>query len=218
MDNLGEELRVLYVAMTRAKEKLIMTGTDRYLEKKMEKWSVTPWNGTMIPYTVLSSANSYLDWMLMSLSRQTANIELREILLEDLVGNQVLRQMKKRVSRDTLKHLDPALVWDEAFAEELRVSLEYQYPGQEETTLYTKVSVSELKRQSQLDGEQEQQEPPYIPKFLQSEEMAAETRDQEERMAYGARRGSAFHRLLELLDFPVIDSFSSLNRQIECSD
>ena len=30
LDNLGEELRVLYVAMTRAKEKLIMTGTDRF--------------------------------------------------------------------------------------------------------------------------------------------------------------------------------------------
>lgn len=216
MDNLGEELRVLYVAMTRAKEKLIMTGTDRYLEKKMEKWSMVPWNETMIPYTVLSSANSYLDWILMSLSRQTASIELREILLEDLVGHQVLRQMKKRVSKDTLKHLDPSLVWDGAFAEELRASLEYQYPGQEETTLYTKVSVSELKRQSQLESEQEQQEPPYIPKFLQSEEMAAETRNQEERMAYGARRGSAFHRLLELLDFTAVNSFQSLDHQIKC--
>ena len=38
LDNLGEELRVLYVAMTRAKEKLIMTGTDRSLAKKLGKW------------------------------------------------------------------------------------------------------------------------------------------------------------------------------------
>lgn len=215
MDNLGEELRVLYVAMTRAKEKLIMTGTDRYLDKKMEKWSRIPWNGTMIPYTILSSANSYLDWILMSLSKQTSNIETREILLEDLVGHQVIRQVKKRVSRDTLKQLDPSLVWDEAFGEELRSSLEYQYPGQAETTLYTKVSVSELKRQSQQSEEPDQLEQPYIPKFLQSEEMAEETRNQEERMAYGARRGSAFHRLLELLDFTSIDSFKALEDQIE---
>lgn len=34
LDNLGEELRVLYVAMTRAKEKLIMTGTDRFPGQK----------------------------------------------------------------------------------------------------------------------------------------------------------------------------------------
>ncbi len=38
LDNLGEELRILYVAMTRAKEKLIMTAADRSLEKKLEKW------------------------------------------------------------------------------------------------------------------------------------------------------------------------------------
>ena len=33
LDNLGEELRVLYVAMTRAKEKLIITGTDRFVQQ-----------------------------------------------------------------------------------------------------------------------------------------------------------------------------------------
>ena len=38
MENLGEELRVLYVAMTRAKEKLILTASEKSLEKKLEKW------------------------------------------------------------------------------------------------------------------------------------------------------------------------------------
>ena len=42
LDSLGEELRVLYVAMTRAKEKLIMTGTDRSLGKTLEKYSQIP--------------------------------------------------------------------------------------------------------------------------------------------------------------------------------
>ena len=39
LEALGEELHILYVAMTRAKEKLIMTGTDRYLDKKLERFS-----------------------------------------------------------------------------------------------------------------------------------------------------------------------------------
>jgi len=60
LDNLGEELRVLYVAMTRAKEKLIMTATDRYLEKKLEKWQQKTWSLTQVPYTILSTAGSYL--------------------------------------------------------------------------------------------------------------------------------------------------------------
>lgn len=45
LDSLGEELRVLYVAMTRAKEKLIMTGTDRNLGKTLEKYSQIPLAG-----------------------------------------------------------------------------------------------------------------------------------------------------------------------------
>ena len=53
LDNLGEELRVLYVAMTRAKEQLIMTGTDRNLEKKLEKYRIVPEADGQIPYTVL---------------------------------------------------------------------------------------------------------------------------------------------------------------------
>ncbi len=40
LEGMGEELRVLYVAMTRAKEKLIMTGTDIHLENKLEKWGI----------------------------------------------------------------------------------------------------------------------------------------------------------------------------------
>ena len=54
LETLGEELRILYVAMTRAKEKLVMTGTDKALETKWEKWSdISLWN-RQLPYTVLS--------------------------------------------------------------------------------------------------------------------------------------------------------------------
>ena len=41
LENLGEELRVLYVAMTRAKEKLILTGTLSNVKKKMEEKRVS---------------------------------------------------------------------------------------------------------------------------------------------------------------------------------
>ena len=39
---MGEELRGLYVAMTRAKEKLIMTAADKSLENKLGKWKDIP--------------------------------------------------------------------------------------------------------------------------------------------------------------------------------
>ena len=52
LESMGEELRVLYVAMTRAKEKLIMTATDRSLGSKMEKWAQVPLADGAIPYTI----------------------------------------------------------------------------------------------------------------------------------------------------------------------
>ncbi|NTV77734.1 MAG: hypothetical protein HGA25_00960, partial [Clostridiales bacterium] len=39
VDNVGEELRILYVAMTRAKEKLILSGTINNLSKKITEFS-----------------------------------------------------------------------------------------------------------------------------------------------------------------------------------
>ena len=38
LESMGEELRILYVAMTRAKEKLIITAADKYLENRLQKW------------------------------------------------------------------------------------------------------------------------------------------------------------------------------------
>ena len=74
---LGEELRVLYVAMTRAKEKLVMTGLDRYLDKKLERFAGILRVEGQIPFTILGSADSYLDWLLMSLSGKYSLTQLQ---------------------------------------------------------------------------------------------------------------------------------------------
>ena len=65
---MGEELRVLYVAMTRAKEVLVMTGTDRSLENKLEKWASAVLNRWPDPLyqSCHRQANSFLDWVLMA--------------------------------------------------------------------------------------------------------------------------------------------------------
>jgi len=60
LETMGEELRVLYVAMTRAKEKLIMTAADKSLENKLGKWKDIPLSQGQLPYTILASANSCL--------------------------------------------------------------------------------------------------------------------------------------------------------------
>lgn len=84
LENMGEELRILYVAMTRAKEKLIITAGDKYLENKIEKWGMTGSVGAL-PFTVLSAASSYLDWILMAAGGAKRTIDVKNVPMKDLL-------------------------------------------------------------------------------------------------------------------------------------
>ncbi|MCD8336177.1 MAG: UvrD-helicase domain-containing protein [Lachnospiraceae bacterium] len=68
-ENLGEELRILYVAMTRAKEKLILTGSVKNLEKRLPAWknAAVLAKGGALGYSWLSGASAYLDWVVPAL-------------------------------------------------------------------------------------------------------------------------------------------------------
>ncbi|MBO5329342.1 MAG: helicase-exonuclease AddAB subunit AddA, partial [Anaerotignum sp.] len=65
MENLAEEIRILYVALTRAKEKLILTGTTKDLEKSLWKWSqAAETKHQTLPLFRLRRAKSYFDWVI----------------------------------------------------------------------------------------------------------------------------------------------------------
>ena len=154
LESMGEELRVLYVAMTRAKEKLIMTATDRSLGSKLEKWAQVPLADGAIPYTILSAAGSFLDWLLMSACDGT--IQKRQIPLTGLVGMEIRRQASRQVSREELLNLDTDTVYDPEAARQLADALNYQYPYGGDTGLYAMLSVSELKKQGQVGQDEEE--------------------------------------------------------------
>lgn len=86
-DSISEEMRVLYVAMTRAKEKLIMVGICKNMEKKLLKLSSKIGISKRIkPFSVLS-CSSYFDWILTAFLRHRDAEKLRSIagLDEDIV-------------------------------------------------------------------------------------------------------------------------------------
>ena len=70
MEMLAEEMRVLYVALTRAKEKLFLLSSVKSLQKKLEKWEQnlnhSEW---LLKDYERASAGSYLDWVGPSLVR-----------------------------------------------------------------------------------------------------------------------------------------------------
>lgn len=217
---MGEELRVLYVAMTRAKEKLVMTGLDRYLEKKMDRYAEVFRAKGEIPFTILSTADSYLDWMIMGLSgkysrtaiqseegQDTGSVVVRQISVTELVGREVERQAGKKLTKERLLALDTNRIYDEAFERELKAAFEYRYPYQADIGLHTKLSVSELKKQGQFLDEEESEFLPTIPMFLKEEGG--------DEKAKGAFRGTAYHRVLELLDFGFVQTEKDLEEAIE---
>lgn len=224
LDNLGEELRVLYVAMTRAKEKLVLTGTDRSLAKKLDRWTqVTGYNG--LPYTILTTANSYLDWILMTCPGKNPLFQVEEIPVESLVATEVLRQIEKSASKEELLALDTKKVYDKEMEEQLENCFHYQYPYKEDINLYTKMTVSELKR---LGQETDDFDGLYQPKMLDFTEGISSGQSQEDkkeeaedqaveklRLEEAAKRGTAYHRILQLMDFTAVSSKEDVKRQFE---
>ena len=224
LESMGEELRVLYVAMTRAKEKLIMTATDRSLGSKLEKWAQVPLADGAIPYTILSAAGSFLDWLLMSACDGT--IQKRQIPLTGLVGMEIRRQASRQVSREELLNLDTDTVYDPEAAGQLADALNYRYPYGGDTGLYAMLSVSELKKQGQVGQDEEEigrgrllgsggearilgdvwtdgvgEVGPERAGAAGGGEVGLERAG-----AAGAARGTAYHRALECLDFGKLHS------------
>ena len=221
LEALGEELRVLYVAMTRAKEKLIMTGTDRNLDKKLERFSDIKRTAGQIPFTILSTADSFLDWLLMSLSgklsesallsdagAETGLMTVRSYSVADLVGVEIEHQAEKKLSKEELLNFDCARIYDEAYAAGISAAFAYRYPHTADIGLHTKLSVSELKKQGQLIDEEESTFLPTIPAFLLEE---SGKKDQ----GGGAFRGTAYHRALELLNFPGMKTISDVEMALD---
>lgn len=216
---MGEELRVLYVAMTRAKEKLVLVGLDRYLDKKLERFRDLDRIEGRLPFTILSTAGSYLDWLLMSLSgrlsdakarsdegQDTGSLVVRELFASGLMGREIERQAQRRLSKEALLSIDLEQSYDGDFAAELKKALEYEYPFSADIGLHTMLSVSEIKKQEQLALEEENDFLPTIPAFLKEEA---------EEKGRGAFRGTAYHRALELLDFGKIQTRKELKEALE---
>lgn len=200
-DTIGEELRVLYVAMTRAKEKLILTGcTDKYAEL-LESYQQFFQAGNEIPIHFLSEGKNMLDYILMSYVFHQKNLKIAEVQMSDLEQNEhqaLHSDVAARISltdicRQHEQQLSEAQRQD---LEKLKEKFAFIYPYKNLQGLHTKTSVSELKKaamdEAQLHPQFETQdkETPILPDFMKEKETSG-----------GTDRGSAVHRFLELLDF-----------------
>ena len=193
-ETLSEELRVLYVALTRAKEKLIMTAT---LEDAQGRWQQRGLlAGQKLNFGRFMNSGSFLDFLLPVL--QEEDVRVAFFTREDLETESCTEQIELAERRLALEAGETYL--DTACLQQLREAFSYQYAHENLQKLYTKTTVSELKIAAMADKDEaayhqfeEKEAIPILPVFLREKEEVSAT-----------DRGNAYHKVMELLDFEAV--------------
>lgn len=175
-DSHAEQMRLLYVAMTRAKEKLIMIGSASKYDEQSSNWGLYTQGRTMSDYKIRSMKN-YLDYICNSVDEKYWDINFVDEL-PNLNGQE-----------------EECADWEREHktVEEVIYRLSYQYPYDGIKNIPSKMSVSEIKKMS-IDTEESAQfykasHVKRIPSFMKEDEKLM-----------GANRGTAYHRVMELID------------------
>ena len=209
LENLGEELRVLYVALTRAKEKLILTGTLKDAPEKLEFFrqqaNLSKAADRPLSYLTREGASGYLDWILPAVLSYGDKYPVRIVEAAELVLDEVENQLEQ--NEDLTERIEEIEAADTQLVGQLKQRFSQRYPYQTDILRKNKYSVSELKHRAmreKFEAEQEEtipaflEEPvtPTIPLFIQREESV-----EQETANRGALRGTAVHRVMECYDF-----------------
>ena len=234
LESLGEELRVLYVALTRAKEKLILTGVTSKLEDTLKSFEMLKkQEEERLPYGLRVKGKSYLDWVLKALARHRAmkplyemynlsvypfnemydrepDFTVRQVQPLELVLDEAQLRTEEILKKGELLLWDSKEVYDEKWRELLKDSFSYEYPYQAEGVIPAKLTVSEVKRMKNADTEEseillEEATEEIVPLFMQ------ETREE----LKGAAKGTLYHRVWENLDYEKIDTKEQIEKQLE---
>lgn len=219
LENLGEELRVLYVALTRPKEKLIMTGFCENMEKQIESWQ-EKLSGVekVLDYFSRTAAKNYLDWVMPVILNDNKNqFVLQTYSLKDLVFEEAKNQLVSMGKQAELVEWDIEKDYYQIVRERLEERNTFSYPYENERTIKSKLTVSELKKMLYVKEEEDQQglkeyaeeveelsEEAPIPEFLKEKEEIK-----------GADRGTLYHKLMECLSLNKIKNQQDIEKQIE---
>lgn len=167
LETLSEEMRILYVALTRAKEKLYLVGTVSQLEKAVEKWSLAgDQPNWLLPDFVRSKASTYLEWIGPALLRHPSiqvglqergiSIHYKPIShpsgweLSIISPNELdIGEAKGGSTREWLEAVRNGEMINEIseLSGKIQEQMTWEYPFKATTTIRSKMSVSELKRQ-----------------------------------------------------------------------
>lgn len=231
MELLAEEMRVLYVALTRAKEKLILIGAVKDIEKAKQKWAqIAGHSNWLLNEFDRAQAKSYLDWIGPALVRHRdntwihleswsekeaisvhpSNWEVRILQKEELLSRSVEEENKENEWLEKVtegKRMESTSTYKEAIKE----TFAWSYASKESTSHRSKQSVSELKRQGELRDVQSGTELAKAwkqtvwnrPKFMQEKKLSP------------AEIGTAMHMVMQHIVIKEEVTEASLNHLVE---
>ena len=185
-ESIAEEMRILYVALTRAKEKLIITGVENDLEKSLEQKrelleNYEKENGK-INHLLLKKDLSYLGWLeLVYLNHKNIEeyMQLNKVLRKD-----ILKEEEKKEEKQI-----KTIFEDEEELEKISKILNWEYQYKDMTSIQSKMSVTKIKELK--NKEISKQEPAETkPKFIE-----------EKKKLTSAEKGTLIHLILQKLDF-----------------
>ncbi len=225
-ENISEEMRILYVALTRAKEKLIITGISNDFTKQIEDIEkqaeiYTRKNGK-INHILVKKYKSYLDWILLiyiyEKEKTEGLLELNRIESSKIISSQKQKKQESDLEQ-TIKLLNEKECKQELL-EEVKCKIEYEYKNKLATTIPTKSSVTKIKQMKEkqigIDIESlEQIKTDEIllnqvtfekPKFLQEEKELKIT---------SAQKGTLIHLCMQKLNPKEEYSLQKINELIQ---
>ncbi|WP_242866874.1 helicase-exonuclease AddAB subunit AddA [Clostridium coskatii] len=228
VETLSEEMRILYVAFTRAKEKLIITGMVNNIEKTTQKWcECASYKGNKLPEYSLISARNFLDWIGAALAKHPCGKPIREISkIEDnlnlVIGDssrwkiniykkddfKTVSQEKEDV--DILGKIEELNLteYDGQYMDKVHRRLNWKYKYEEACKIPAKFSVSELKRRFDLNDIEDSANLVELvqlkkPLFLR-----------EKKGMTAAERGTLLHLILQHIDIKKVNSYDEIKEQV----
>ena len=187
---ISEEMRILYVALTRAKERLIITGISNDLEEELrDKEDLLSLYSSeeKLNVNLLKKYKSYLDWIeLVYLKNKNLEVmSLEKISKEDILKNEINSSDKEKNINleDIIKNIE---LKNE---EKIKNKLNWEYEYLELSKIEGKTSVSRIKQLETKDAEFNKTIM-KTPQFLKEETTKLT----------GAQKGTLIHLCMQHLD------------------
>ena len=207
-DTIGEELRILYVAMTRAKEKLIMTASVKEPDKLFSKI-----------YDV-DSALSYLDLIMTAYKEDEEGFsEYTDIFTSDTKSLTMEAAAEAVSGLEIKEEILKARSEKNDLSSMIEKSLKWEYPFKDSVSTPLKVSVSELKKEDYEKALLEENTAPVFDavKLItgEADEDRAGEKEDKKRMEEASKKGTAFHKALSLIDTDILPGEGAADKALE---